>query len=920
MFSPLAPAGEGCERSEQATGAFSSRRRPGEGDGDHGLGVHKKHPMTFEFCGKTVPAEPSDTIASALYRWGQRIFTRSFKYHRPRGLLCLSGKCPNCLMNVDGIPNVRACVTQVRAGMRVRQQNAFPSLEHDWLSMVQHFDRLMPVGWYYKSLTHRWTWKAAEPFIRKIAGLGDPPPPGTDNRGYEHCYKHTEVAIVGGGPAGLERAVELGLRGEQVTLIDDQPALGGHLRYSRGSTDLVELVGKLQGLPSVEVLQGCSCFGVYEGNLLGIVRPKSHAGAAEQLFHLRAGRIVVATGAYEAPLLFRNNDLVGIMLSTAVERLIRVHGIKPGTMATVIGRGERAEEVSTSLREAQIPIAAIIPPAAVVAARGSHHVQGIQTRDRYFNCDLVVVCGHRVPDAGLLTQAGGRLKWDSARGAFIPVDLPPDVTAIGGVTEGSAAESGLDPSQISSGKRTFVCLCSDVSSKDLQDAICEGFDHIEMLKRYTTATMGPCQGRMCQLSAISVCAHRTDRSIDEVGTTTARPPNPSVTLGALAGARHHPIRRTPMHYEHGALGSVWMDMGDWKRPRYYRTSTRPDERACVEEEYRAVRERVGLIDVSTLGKLDVKGRDTARLLDKVYAGRVSDLRPGRVRYAVLCDEAGIMLDDGTVSRLADDHYFITTTTGNLEFVEEWLKWWLVGTGWDVHITNLTGGLAALNLAGPRAREVLVKLTDCDLSTKAFSYMSCRHAEVGKVEALIMRIGFVGETGWEIHFPADCGVDLWRALLEAGREFDIRPFGVEAQRLLRLEKRHVIIGVDTDALTNPFEAGMGWVAKLEKEDFIGRASLRRLAREQPRQNLVGFVIDEDVVPEDGAAILVEGKLAGRITSVRYSPVNRKAVGMAWISAGLGREHAEVDVHIGSRLVRARITQNAFYDPEGARLRM
>jgi sarcosine oxidase, subunit alpha len=375
-----------------------------------------------------------------------------------------------------------------------------------------------------------------------------------------------------------------------------------------------------------------------------------------------------------------------------------------------------------------------------------------------------------------------------------------------------------------------------------------------------------------------------------------------------------------MHYEHDALGAAWMDMGDWKRPRFYATPKSSDEKTCVEAEYRAVRERVGLIDVSTLGKLDVKGRDTARLLDKVYAGRLSDLRPGRVRYAVLCDEAGIMLDDGTVSRLADDHYFITTTTGNIEFVEEWLKWWLVESGWDVHITNLTGGLAAVNLAGPRARQVLSKLTDCDLSNKTFPYMSCRDTEVANVVAFMMRIGFVGETGWEIHFPAESGVHLWRALLEAGREFDVKPFGVEAQRLLRLEKRHVIIGVDTDALTNPFEAGMGWVAKLEKEDFIGRAALRRLATEQPGQNLVGFVMNENVLPEDGAAILANGQLAGRVTSVRYSPANQKAVGLGWVSAELAREEAEVEVRVNGRPARARITQRAFYDPEGARLRM
>jgi len=316
----------------------------------------------------------------------------------------------------------------------------------------------------------------------------------------------------------------------------------------------------------------------------------------------------------------------------------------------------------------------------------------------------------------------------------------------------------------------------------------------------------------------------------------------------------------------------------------------------------------------------VKGRDACKLLDKVYTNRFSDLKPGRVRYSVLCDEAGIMLDDGTISRLAENHYFITTTTGNLDFVQQWLEWWLVGTGWDVHITNLTGGRGAVNLAGPKARDVLQSLTACDLSTKAFPYMACREAEVAEVPALLMRIGFVGETGWEIHFPADYGEHLWKKLLEAGKNFNIRPFGVEAQRLLRLEKRHVIVGVDTDALSSPYDAGMAWVAKLDKADFIGRNALSRLAEATPPQSLIGFIMNEDAIPKDGAAVLVDGALAGRVTSSRYSPHQGKAVGLAWVASASAGAGAEIEIRVNGGTARARIVPDAFYDPAGKRLRM
>ncbi len=592
--------------------------------------------LTFEFNGKPVTARPGDTVASALYRSGQRIFTRSFKYHRPRGLLCLSGKCPNCLMNVDGTPNVRTCMTPVRAGMRVTHQNAYPSLDHDWLVIVQRFDWLMPVGWYYKTMTNPRLWHAAEPFVRKVAGLGDVPSNDSINGNYEHGHRHAEVAIIGGGPAGLKSALELAARSMRVTLIDDQPELGGHLRFAKKADDsLAGMIAQVQNHPNIQILKGCYCFGLYEGNLLGIVEPRKDPEDPERLIHLRAKHVVVATGAYESPLLFPNNDLVGIMLSTAVQRLIRLHGITPGKVAVVIARSPLEAAVVADLREVGVQVAATVPPESVVKALGHNRVTGIETRDARYRCDLVVVCGHRIPDAGLLNQAGARLLWDDTKGAFIPTDLPANIGAVGEVMgESLLAPLPIPPEHDPRDKRAFVCLCSDVSSQDLTDAIEEGFDHIETLKRYTTTTMGPCQGRMCQLPAISVCARQTGRSMAGTGVTTARPPNPGVTLGALGGARHHPTRRTPMHYEHDESGAVWLDMGEWKRPRYYEAPKGASEKQCVEQEYRAVRERVGLIDVSTLGKLELQGKDVGKLLEQDLRGAVvgPPSGPGTLRH------------------------------------------------------------------------------------------------------------------------------------------------------------------------------------------------------------------------------------------------------------------------------------------------
>ncbi len=901
----------------------------------------------LEFDGRQVPARAGDTVASALYRSGVRIFSRSFKVHRPRGLLCCAGKCPNCLVNVDGVPNVRACTEPVRDGMKVSHQNASPSLEHDRLSIAKWFGWLMPVGFYYKTFTRPFVWKRVEPLIRKVAGLGVLPEAdgGPEARDlYEHLHLKAQVAVVGGGPAGMSAAIEAAEAGADVVLVDDQPRPGGHLAWRPRGDTLGGLRARLAAAGRVRVLTDATCFGLYEGNLLGIVRRRA---AGEQLVHLRAKSVVVATGETEVPILFENNDLPGVMLSSAVRRLIRLHGVKPGEAAVVVARGAEGTEVAEDLKGAGVRVEATLAPESLVAALGRKHVQGVRTPERKIACDLVVLCGPRVPEAGLVAQAGGRLAWSEEARAFLPAELPPTVFAAGHATgtddleailaqgrsagrraAGAPAEAdppaprapGAGPFGAPSAApgKSYVCFCEDVTDQDLRHAVVEGFDQIETLKRYTTVTMGPCQGKMCQLASIGICARETGRTVAQTGRTTSRPPTSPVSLGALAGARSHPVKRTPMHAKHDAIGCVWMDMGEWKRPLFY--GKRPeDKRASVETEYRAVRERAGIIDLSTLGKLDVQGKDAPRLLDKVYTNRISDLRAGRTRYGVICDEAGIILDDGTVSRTSEDRFFVTTTTGNLEFVHQWLDWWAAGTGWCVHVTNVTGGCAAVNVAGPKARDLLRKLTDCDLGSKAFPYMACAEARVAGVPCFLMRIGFVGETGWEIHFPAEYGEFLWDALLEAGREFDARPFGVEAQRLLRLEKKHVIVGVDTDATTNVLAADMAWLLKAEKEDFIGKAGIARAKSRELREKLVGFVMEEDVVPEDGASMVLEGRPVGRVTSVRFSPARGKAVGMAWVPAGAARDGSEIQVHVRGAFARARIVPDPFYDPEGKRLK-
>ena len=549
-----------------------------------------------------------------------------------------------------------------------------------------------------------------------------------------------------------------------------------------------------------------------------------------------------------------------------------------------------------------------------IVARGRGGIlRSVEIDGRKLSCDLLVMSGGRQPAYSLLAQAGARVEYDPERGVFIPTDIPDGIEAVG-----SVAGEGLDGAvpaasyNGASGKgKCFVCVCEDVTDKDLKRAIGEGFDSIELAKRYTTVTMGPCQGRLCHVPSIRLYARENEKDEATIGTTTARPPWAPVTLGLLAGRPHEPAQRTSIHHRHKELGAKMMWTGTWRRPHSY---------GDPEGEAQSVHDSVGVIDVSTLGKMIVRGPDAAEFLERLYPNRFGDMKPMRIRYGVLNSDAGRIMDDGTIARLDDETFYVTTTSTGAGAVLEWFEWWNAVWGMDVEIVNVTGALAAVNVAGPRARAVMRSLTGIDLSNEGLSYLDARDAQVAGVPSLILRIGFVGELGYELHFPSPYGEHVWNAILQAGEDFGIRPFGLEPQRILRLEKMHILIGQDTDSESNVLEANMPWIAKLDKDDFVGKWSLEHVQERGLQDLLVGFEMEDGKVPLEGAQVVLEGtRPIGRITSSRWSPELRKAIGMAWVPAEIAEEGKSFLVTVDGGFERATVRLRPFFDPDGERLR-
>ncbi|MEX0991824.1 MAG: 2Fe-2S iron-sulfur cluster-binding protein [Actinomycetota bacterium] len=898
---------------------------------------------SFEFEGKQVPIAQGDTIASALYRAGVRTFTRSLKLHRRRGLYCLTGDCPNCLVSVDGVPGTRSCTTPADAGMVVEREDGWPSTDHDLMRLTEAAHPLMPVGFYYKTFIHpRFAWPVAEKIIRKVTGLGRlPEDRAPDIRPTRHV--RADVLVVGAGVAGLAAAGAAAERGERV-LICDEGEIGEKVAPGPTQDRIRGLADEVRGFAAVTVLERHTAVGMYDGPMVALDGPR-------ELVQVHPGRVVVATGAVEYHGVFKGNDVPGVWQARGAARLAGVHGLLPGARAVAVIAGEEGAPHVATLTDAGVEIAAVvaaldhadvmpdgvrfIPDGRIVRTHGGEAVRAVtietEAGRQRIACDALILSLGLSPRDDLL-RMGPEDPVVGAGDVVMPGCSLDEAVESGHRAGSGEADTSVDAAAShdaacpSMGDAGTVCLCEDVSVEDLHRAWDEGYRSSEIVKRYTTATMGPCQGAMCGLHLACFAKERSGGSRKAGARTTSRPPARPVSLEALAGAVHEVIeKRTALHDRHLAAGARLDWSGSWKRPFNY-----GDWRS----EYLAVRERVSLMDVGTLGKMLIGGRDAGSLVDRVFPTRIEDLAPGRSRYLLALGEAGYVFDDGLVCALDDGRYYLTSTSGGADGMERWLREWADRWALHANIVNQTPMLGAIVVAGPHARDLLASLSDDALDPVSFPYMAHREIAVAGVPCRAIRVGFVGELAYELHHPRSRGVELWDALMAAGTPYDIRPHGLDALELLRLEKGHVYLAQDTMPDDTPAKLGMEWAVAMDKPDFVGKVALERMAQIPLERKLVGLRIGDanaagdanrnghrgdaihDVAALRGMPLYAGEALVGRITSCERSDVLGYGVGLGWLRTD---GDGEVPTALRAGDVAVSVVPAPFYDPKGARLR-
>ncbi|WP_287245673.1 sarcosine oxidase subunit alpha [Mesorhizobium sp.] len=978
--------------------------------------IDRSAPLNFRFDGETFAGFQGDTLASALIANGVKLVGRSFKYHRPRGILTSGSEEPNALVELrTGArrePNTKATTAELYDGLEAASQNRWPSLRHDLMAVNQLFSPIFVAGFYYK--TFMWPakfWEAVyEPAIRRAAGLGRAAGVADPDH-YDKAWAHCDVLIAGSGPAGLAAALAAGRSGARVILCEEDFALGGRLLSDGGTIDgmpaaewISRTLAELVTLPDVRIMNRTTLFGVYDGGTYGAIErvndhlpsPPEHQ-VRQRLWRIVAKRSIVAAGAIERPIVFAGNDTPGVMMASAMRTYVERYAATPAkrialftnnedgwrTVETALGAGLQIAAVVDARPDVSAVHRALAAKAEFPVLNGSvAGVEGGKDGVRKISvaltggaraeveADGLAVSGGWNPAVGLTSYHRGRPKWQDDISAFVPDSAPPGMVAAGaangafglgaclrqGFAAGAAAaqsaehrgNAGMPPVaddeafsltplwHVAGKGKAFVDYQHDVTASDIELAQREGFESVEHLKRYTTLGMATDQGKTSNVAGLAIMAAVSGRSIPETGTTIYRPPYVPVAIGAFAGHHRdenfHATRLTPSHHWAAEQDAVFVDTGLWKRAQWYPRAGEKDWLESVTREVKAVRSAVGFCDVSTLGKIDVHGPDAGTFLDRVYINTFSSLAVGKARYGLMLREDGMVYDDGTTSRLAEDHYFLTTTTAKAGPVMQHLEFCrqVLFPELDVQLTSVSDQWAQFSIAGPKTRDLLREIVDPaeDLSNEGFPFMGAREVALrGGIKARLFRISFSGEMAFEISVPARYGDALVRNLTLAGKPFGATPYGTEALGVMRIEKGHVA-GPELNGTTTAGDLGLGKMMSTKK-DFVGRVMAGREALVAPtRQVVVGIKpTDRARRLRSGAHIIPKGEIPGSandqgyVTSVCFSPTLDQWIGLALVERGRERIGEIVYAHdpLRGEDYDVELCKPVFYDPDGGRQR-
>ena len=987
--------------------------------------IDETNRISFKFNGKTYHGFKGDTLASALLANDVHLVGRSFKYHRPRGIMTSGSEEPNAIVQINPgtnrtEPNVRATEVEIYEGLEASSQNCWPSVEFDIGGINNFISPIIPAGFYYK--TFMWPKKLwynlYEPIIRMSAGLGKSPT-HHDPELYDHNHIHCDVLVIGGGISGIIAASISADNGNNTVLIDDKKSLGGSTIFQEDENFKINdeissiwLNNKIKELKNKQnlTIKHRTCLVAYHSYnyLLARENLADHKSLDERsnkirqrLWKIRATKVIIATGAIERPLIFNNNDRPGIMLANSVKKYIDFFGVRCGNKNVIFTNNDSAYETAISLNKKGINVVVVdlrkksssilIQNAkdadikiywnhTIVDTKGYKRIKSIQIMEMSEDgtnvvgnkitipCDNLSISGGWTPMVHLFTQSGGKLNFRDFDKVFVPNTAMSDQISIGSCNGDfelddiikntiskcknflSASAKNFDEIKVNCPKqkenkniwllpndkplsktKPFLDFQNDSTAKDIKLAMREGFRSIEHVKRYTTTGMGTDQGKLANMHALGIISETAGVKMGSLGTTTFRPPYTPLTFGTIVGRNVGTFfditRKTPMHDWHLNHKAKFENVGQWKRAWYYPKDNESMHQA-VQRESKAARESAGILDASTLGKIDIKGTDASEFLNRVYTNSWSKLGIGKCRYGLMLNEDGMVYDDGVTTRLDENHYVMTTTTGGaanvLSKLEDYLQ-----TEWpelDVWLTSVTDQYATASVCGPNSKKILKKLfPNVEFNDENFPHMSFKNAEMNGINCRIMRISFTGEHSYEINIESKYGKSLWEKCMDVGKEYNITPYGTETMHLLRAEKGFIIVGQDTDGTMTPIDLQMDWIVSKKKYDFIGKRSLYRSdTMREDRKQLIGLLTENpSEVLEEGAQIIQDERkqpieMIGHVTSSYFSPNLNKSIALAVVRNGKKLKGQKLLIPMKDKTIKVTVSDFIFFDNKNERL--